>query len=235
MKPEILLMEKSIKNMYKQNNKQAGQLSIVYYTDPLCCWSWAFEPHWKAIRQVYEGNMNIRYCMGGLIESWQNYYDPVNAVTKPIQMGPVWMEVSHLTGVHIDNTIWVKDPPVSSYLACTAVKCAAMQSFKAGDGYLSMLREALMVHGKNISKQSTLINIAEEFAAVHTGFNMSQFRDDLVNGEGFKAFASDLQEIRYKNISRFPTLVINQGNKPGILITGYKPYEAIINAITEMA
>ena len=43
-------------------------LTAVYYTDPLCCWSWAFEPHWRRLRDEFGGALDCRYRMAGMIE-----------------------------------------------------------------------------------------------------------------------------------------------------------------------
>src|SRR5437764_14406622 len=103
-----------------------------------------------------------RYCMGGLLPGWKNFYAPGNSVSRRAQMGPVWMEAGHMSGMPIDTGIWMKDPPVSSYLACIAVKCAGLQSKEAEERYLRCLREALLVYGRNISFASTLTEIARE-------------------------------------------------------------------------
>src|SRR5687768_15102586 len=106
-----------LKNQKQHLNKglasNADQLEIVFYTDPLCCWSWAFEPQWRKLRYEFEGEFSWRYCMGGLIPSWKNFNDVTNFVSRPIQMGPVWMEASHNSGMKIESSIWAEDPPAS--------------------------------------------------------------------------------------------------------------------------
>jgi putative protein-disulfide isomerase len=228
-------MIKTAEDFKYKNEATVDRYDIVYYTDPLCSWSWAFQPHWEKLLAEYKDVISVRYCMGGLIESWQSYHDAENSVSKSIQMGPLWMQVSHIANVPIDSTIWVKDPPASSYLACTAVKCAAMQSHVAGEQYLRMLRTAVMLHGRNIAKQSVLVAIAGELAATDTSLDVERFRADLVNGTGVKAFTADLQEVRYRNISRFPSLAISNSTGKGVLITGYRPYENVIEAMMALS
>src|ERR1044072_7891663 len=93
----------------------ADQVEIVYYTDPLCCWSWAFEPQWRRLLFEYQGDIEWKYCMGGLLPAWDSYDDTVNNVTRPIQMGPVWMHAAQVSGMPIQTRIWMNDPPASSY------------------------------------------------------------------------------------------------------------------------
>ena len=208
-------------------------VNIIYYTDPLCCWSWAFEPHWQQLLDRYQDSITVRYCMAGLLESWKSYYDSENSVSKPVQMGPLWMQVGHMTGMTIDSTVWVKDPPASSYLACVAVKCAFMQSPAIGSLYLQLLRTEVMQNGRNISRQRTLLKLAELLESQCSGFNLELFKKHLVNGEGYDAFASDLREVRYRGISRFPTLAISNRER-GMLLTGYRPYEVVAGAIEKL-
>src|SRR5690606_12765756 len=112
---------------YNDQNK-VDRVEIEFYTDPLCCWSWAFEPHWRRLRYEYQGKIVWRYRLGGMLPDWKSYNDPINTVSRPIQMGPVWTDASHLSGMPIDSLLWFYNPPESSYPACIAVKCAQLQS-----------------------------------------------------------------------------------------------------------
>jgi len=122
-----------------------ANLQIEYFTDPLCCWSWAFEQPWRSLRAVLGDHLTWHYRLGGLIPSWDRYEDPLHNVHRPAQMAPLWFEVRQLTGVSLDERIWQEDPPSSSYPACLAVKAAELQSPQAADLLLGRLREAVMV------------------------------------------------------------------------------------------
>jgi protein-disulfide isomerase-like protein with CxxC motif len=146
-----------------QKNKITGSqqdtLQVVYYTDPLCCWSWAFETVWQQFKTAYGKQLTIRYCMGGLLQQWQGYHDALLSVSRPAQMGPIWMQVNHTTGVPLDSTIWFRDPPASSYPACLAVKCAGLQSAAMEEQYLYLARKAVMTQQKNIARKEVLLEL----------------------------------------------------------------------------
>jgi predicted DsbA family dithiol-disulfide isomerase len=217
-------------------NSAAGVVEIVYYTDPLCCWSWGFEPQWRRLRYEFGAGIKWRYCMGGLIPSWKVFHDSVNAVSRPAQMGPVWMEAGHLTGMPNQNSIWMKEAPQSSYLACIAVKCAALQSPAAGDMYLRQLREAVMLQGRNIAVQSVLVQEAHSFAAPHPAlFDAVLFERHLIEGAGKEAFNADLQEVQRMKINRFPTLIFRRAGKPSLLLSGYRPYVVLLDVMQQLA
>lgn len=223
--------------MNKENKLNTeDRVAIEYYTDPLCCWSWAFEPQWRRLRYAYSGQIMWRYRMGGLISNWNHYNDPMNNVSRPIQMGPVWMEAKHLSGMPIDSLLWHNNPPESSYPACLAVKCATLQSPDAAELYLRKTREAVMIGGKNIGNQEILIEIGEALGnEAQEIFDAKRFISDLRQNAGLEGFREDMQKALYHKISRFPTLTISKGNEPGVMIVGYRPYDALVTALEQVA
>lgn len=207
----------------KANLQPADRIELIFYTDPLCCWSWAMYSSLSQLQEQYADVLSIRFCMGGMIPDWKSYEDTLNAVTKPIQMGPVWMEAQHLTGVQLNSRIWFEDPPASSYPGSIAVKCAQLQSDAAGEEYLRLLWQAVMENGRNISKMDELVEIS---GFMTTGFDNGKFSEDLINGSGKKAFSRDLDEVRKQDISRFPTMVMKSSRK-GLIFTGYRSFDVL--------
>ena len=213
----------------QSSDVSSGQLSIKYFTDPLCCWSWAFESSFQQLKAEMGDALSIQYYMCGLISSWENYHDTLNAVSKPIQMGSIWLQAKQLSGTYIDDKIWFKDPPASSYPACIAVKSAALQSKEAEELYLFKLREAVMVHGKNIAKKEVLMEIA---TALSDLLDISLFEQNLTTDKVITAFRNDMQEANYHNITRYPTLLVGMpGKKERLMLTGNRPYSALLASI----
>lgn len=210
-----------------KNTSAADRLEIQYFTDPLCCWSWAFESAWQRLQEDY--SCNITYRMGGLLSDWKNYHDHINAVSKPLQMGPVWMQARQVSGTIINDRIWFTDPPASSYPACVAIKAAGRQSAEVEKQYLFLLREAVMVKEKNIARKPVLLQIAKVLSDKVPGLlDYDQFERDLSDPHVINAFKADLQEVSYRNINRFPTLLVRSARQKGaLIITGNRPYEAI--------
>lgn len=216
-------------------HQQAGGVEITYYTDPLCCWSWAFEPQWRRLQYEFGGQLNFRYRMGGLLPGWNNFHDPVNSVSRPIQMGPVWMHASQLSGMPIEHNLWMKDPPASSYPACIAFKCVELQSPQMADKFLRLLREAVMMNGRNIAKSEVLQHLAETLRIQFPDFDISRFRSDLTNENGREAFRLDLTQVRYHAINRFPTLIMRQAKLGSVIVTGYRPYPVLTDALQKIS
>jgi predicted DsbA family dithiol-disulfide isomerase len=212
------------------------QVELVYYTDPLCCWSWAFEPQWRKLQFEFKGVLNIRHCMTGLIADWKSFNDPVNNISRPVQMGPVWLQAAHMSGMPLNAHVWVSDPPASSYLACMAVKAAGLQSPPAASAFLRAVREAIMLQGINISRASALLKVAATLASSQPQLlNLEQFEKDMENGRAKNAFEQDLKEVRLNGITRCPTLVFRYANRPAVMTAGYRSYAILVNVLNQVA
>ncbi len=100
-----------------------------------------------------------------------------------------------------------------------------------------MAREAVMLQGKNIARQDVLTAIARNLANNYLGLlDPGKFQYDLAGSDnGIEAFRTDLNEVQSRNISRFPTLILRSSNKPTIMITGYRPYPVLFDAIQQVA
>jgi predicted DsbA family dithiol-disulfide isomerase len=219
-----------------QNIKPSStdRVVVTYYTDPLCCWSWALEPHWNKLKTEFRNLITWNYVMGGMIQDWRTYNDPMNSVSKPLQMGPVWMHASQFSATPIDYGIWHNDPPASSFPSCIAVKCAAVQSEASQELLLNALREAVMTRGLNIAKESIIFKVAAELAEKEADFDFDRFTSSWADGSGVDAFRNDLQKTRFLKIGRYPTLTFTNNNTTGIMITGYRPYEVLVDALSQI-
>ena len=223
------------KNQNELNNQsQAGSIDITYFTDPLCCWSWAFEPEWRKLQYEYRDKFTWHYCMSGLLPSWNNFNDTINSVKRPIQMGPVWMQASYTSGMPIEYNLWIKDPPASSYPACIAVKAAQLQGEQYGEKYLRLLREAVMLNAVNIAKDEILLRIAETLAEQSKNFDPVLFKKHLYSTEALEAFKADMQIVHRYNITRFPTLIIRKQKAQSVIISGYRSYNALVEALKKV-
>lgn len=212
----------------QQGYNGAAGIHITYYTDPLCCWSWAMEPAWQQLLALPGMKLTWRYCMGGMIPDWNSYNDVQQHVSRPIQMGPVWLEAKHASGQPVNERIWYADPPSSSYPACLAVKSAALQSPEAEHQYLQSLRRAVMAEGRNIARKEVLVAVATELsAAMPEVLDAARFEEDLSAGAGLEAFRADLQEVSYRDIRRFPTLVFQHESGEGLVATGFRSLPAM--------
>lgn len=211
-------------------------VEVVYYTDPLCCWSWAFEPQWRLLRFMFSGKIAWRYRMGGMLRNWDAYDDPVNAVHHPAQMGPLWLHAHRVSGMPIDTGIWAEERPTSSWPACVLVKAAERLSPLAADLVLRRLREAVMVERRNIAHADVLNELVDSCSALHpTAVDAKQLRREMAGEEARRDFMEDVKNARFRGIGRFPTLVIRRPGTVGRVLVGWHPFDLLQNVMTEVA
>lgn len=166
--------------------------------------------------------------MCGLIPEWKNFSDPLNDISRLSQMGPHWLHVSRTTGAEINTRIWIDNPPVSSYPACIAVKCAEKQSKVAAYSLLKALRKAVMLGAVDISRNQHIISIAEKhFSSADDLFDFSQFESDILEGKGIEDFRKDLVLKETNQVTRIPGIILKNQNGNGLVLFGYRPYEVL--------
>lgn len=209
-------------------------LDVEYYTDPLCCWSWALEPAWRRLRYEFGDQISWRYRFGGMVADWRGFSDPLNDVDSAAQMGPYWYQVRVEHQVVVDERIWAEDPPGSSYPASVACKAAERQGLGEGDAYLRRVREAVMLERRNIARREVLLELAAELADSGR-LDRKQFARDLAGEVSLWSFRDDVKEARYRAIGRFPSLVLHPARGPSRLLVGFRPYDVLREQVAEAA
>src|SRR5690606_3447517 len=193
------------------------------------------QPQLEQLVEEYSKNITIEYCMGGLIPDWNEFSDPLNSIHNPAQMGPMWMQAGHLTGRPIDDMIWISDPPSSSFPACIAVQTAQLQSWEAGKQMLLRLSESVMQNRMNISKTEVIAEVAGSLANDYPEiFDYDRFKKEYNGDLSREAFRQDLKKVKLNKVGRFPTFTISNNQEQGVIITGYRPYEALLEAIRQV-
>lgn len=193
------------------------------------------EPQWRRLVFQFREHLQWKYCLAGLIPDWNNFVDDANSVVRPAQLGPLWMQAKHASGMPMDPAVWHRSPIRSSFPACIAVKCAFLQSDIYGERYLRMAREAVMVQGKDVSSNEVLMSIASELSGEMPAFNVTRFISDYNDGEGRDAFRKDWMEARARGIQRFPTLLFSGSNGESALISGYNAFSLLRSVLIRVA
>lgn len=214
----------------------APVLEISYFTDPLCCWSWGFEPQLRRLRFAFAGRIAWRLRMGGMIGDWSGFSDPVNDVHRPAQMGPLWVQAGIITGMPVEATVWVHDAPASSWPSCIAVRAAGLQSPAAADLYLRRIREALLIQGRNIAREDVLVDVAKALAEARPDLlEVSRFEADFAGVAARSALEDDVREARFRGVGRFPCLGLRRPGADPAWLVGWRPWEELLRAVREFA
>ncbi|WP_431209988.1 DsbA family oxidoreductase [Puia sp. P3] len=199
----------------------AAGWEITVYTDPLCCWTWAMRTAWQTFLQQY-AIQNVRYKMAGLLPSWRHFSDHRNAISRPIQMGPEWMHARVLSGAVLDDTIWINDPPASSYPACIAVKAAGLQGAACADEYFFLAQQAVMTSRRNIARMPVLLALGKKLSASNNAFSLNTFAADLTGSRAKELFRKDMTDWRSAGLNRLPAIVFRNSNGKAYSLTGFQ-------------
>lgn len=151
-------------------------IEVIYYTDPFCPWSWAFEPSFRRLLTEFDGNLRVTYVMAGMRSELA---DPTRAAVQAL-------EASQASGMPVDARLWLSDPPRTSHPAALAVKAAAEQGDPAR--YLRRLREAIMCRRRPLQVAGELIAEAREVS----GLRLERFKLDLGSNAILEKLAEDL-------------------------------------------
>ena len=217
---EIPLIKKSIRKENKQTD--VHKLEITYFTDPICSTCWAIQPQLKKLKTTYS-NLDIKYVMGGLLPSWDNF--DRGGISKPTDVMAHWEEEAIQSGMPINNTVWVKDPILSSYPPSIAFKAAQIQDIDKAIHFLRKMNELLFLEGANI----TNTEIIRE-AALDSGLDANKLMLDY-NTIAPELFLEDLDYTKKLNINILPTFIFTIEGVIKDISEGYQTYENFENKI----
>lgn len=200
-----------------KKRKKSQEISILYFTDPICSTCWGIQPQLRKLQLEYGDDINIEYKMGGLLPSWDNFNR--FGITKPSDVAAHWEEVCSFYQMPINQNIWLEDPLPSSYPPSIAFKAAQIQDTTKAILFLRKIREMVFLENKNIVKKEFL-----HTAAFEVGLDAARLMRDL-EGKAQDLFREDLMLADRLSVKELPTLFFS--NQEGLQLTmnGYNPYE----------
>src|SRR6266508_733759 len=92
-------------------------VSVRYYTDPACPWSWAAESHVRKLMVQFGETLSWTFVMGGLGRDFKETEGPrqVGSSTARDRLIRQWLEVADTSGAPLDPLIWVESPIGTTY------------------------------------------------------------------------------------------------------------------------
>jgi predicted DsbA family dithiol-disulfide isomerase len=87
----------------------------------------------------------------------------------------------------------------------------------------------------NIAKSSVILSLAQDLSReFESVFDFNFFEACWKNDAGVESFRADLQQARFLKIGRYPTLTFTRDKARGIMITGYRPYDVLVDALRQI-
>lgn len=207
-------------------NSGVKQISVLYYTDPICSSCWGIEPQLRKLKLEYGHVLNFEYKMGGLLPDWS--YNS-GGISQPLDVASHWDEVSRLYQMPIDGDVWLEDPLHSSYPPSIAFKAAQIQDSQKAVEFLRRLREMLFLQKRNITKWKPMAE-----AAAMAGLDVDRLKQDYEGGAAEKLFKQDLADARQMGVRGFPSVFLTNETGNVEFVYGSKPYSVYESAIRRL-
>ncbi|MEN6520118.1 MAG: DsbA family protein [Armatimonadota bacterium] len=207
------------------------KVSVEYFTDPICAWSYVSEPTVQSLLSEHRDNVDFRFRSLPILDKITGQPKKGEKYRTPQEMQQEWTEISLKTGVKIDPSLWQENPPHSSWPANRAMKAALRQGLDKGNKFIHILRETVLVDRKNPSDLDVLKSIAAKAA-----LDVDQFYVDMTeNAQQLeKEVADDAIEANERCIYITPTLAIQNDDGDKVIISGTLDYQVVNHAIRSL-
>jgi 2-polyprenyl-6-methoxyphenol hydroxylase-like FAD-dependent oxidoreductase/predicted DsbA family dithiol-disulfide isomerase len=207
----------------QKSNSVYKHFEILYFTDPICSTCWSIQPQLRKLKMNYQNNINLKYLMGGLLPSWDNFNR--GGIQKPEDVFVHWKEVYEESKMPIDGSVWLDEPIQSSYPASVAFKALQMQNMEQAIIFLRLMNEIVFLESKNISN----INIIRK-ASFDAGLDIARLLRDMEN-KALPLFYDDLEYAKELGINILPTFVFKVCGEVKEFLYGAQTYETFEKTI----
>ncbi len=221
------------------------KIRVDYFTDLLCVWAYVSQIRVDELKRQFGSKIAFHYhfipvfgCVKKRIgEGWKNkgsyqgFNDHVQAVCH---------DFSHLD---ICQDLWESVVPISSWTSHHFLKSVQLLEEKSiilespekkwNDNSLFeetiwQVRLAFFKDGRDISRQSVLVEIAEQLQ-----LPVDKILEQMANGEALAALHRDAELRDELRVEGSPTFVLNNGRQKLYGNVGYKIIEANVREIME--
>ncbi len=202
-----------------------NKVHILYFTDPVCSTCWIIQPQLRKLKLEYGNYLEIEYCMGGLLPSWDNYNR--GGISKPTDAADYWQRASEKYDMPIYPDVWIDNPLASSYPPSIAFKAAQMQDTDKAIIFLRRINEMLFFENKNIIEKALLHK-----AAYDAGLDAARLLRDI-EGRAQQLFEADLVLVKELEINVLPTFIFTDKYNHAKILKGFQEYEKFENTLLE--
>lgn len=200
---------------------------LIYITDPMCSWCWAFSPIYDQIQQTFlsmaeEGACQSVILAGGLAPD----SDQPMPEEQQDYIQSIWHNIERKTGTAFNYDFWEKcQPRRSTYPACRALLAARKQ----GLAYemLSAIQQAYYMNAENPSD----LPVLEESAGKVPALNLERFKADMAEVKAQGELEDEVNFVRQLGVQGFPSLVLKKEGNWYAIPVDYNDPQASLAAI----
>lgn len=194
-------------------------VQIEFFTDPLCVPCQGMLMHLQKLEEKYGHHFGLELKMGGLMPMWELYRN--NGIGTFEEMARHWQAAGLRCGVPTDGSVWLTDPPHSSFPPAIAFKAAQLQDAKKALKFFNRLGEMLFIENKNISRWKSLAQAAEQ-----SGLDPVRLKVDHAR-EARHHFEEDILLTEKMEVMGFPTLYFKNDRGHKLELEGYQHFEVL--------
>jgi predicted DsbA family dithiol-disulfide isomerase len=216
---------------YLPGSDKQMKVTIDYFTDPICVWSYASEPTVQSLLTQYRDKVDFRFRSLPILDRIVGEERPGERYRSPEDMQESWNKARSAMGIDIDPSVWQENPPHSSWPANRAMKAAFRQGFDEGNRFTQLLRKAFMTEKRNPSDLETLKEMAER-AGLDAGRFYTDMTDNAADLE--KEVTNDRAEAMARCINDTPTLVMHSEDENEVIASGMLDYDVCSRAIRSL-
>ena len=213
----------------------SSALEFIYWSDPLCVWAFVAQPKLEKILEQWGDRVAVEYRVVPVFGSvpWRFESGPW-AKAGPEGRVAATQRVAAKNGREdVDGSVWLDDPPASSWASGAAVK-AAFAAEAAGEvepgkaaAYLSGLRHRFFVENGNIAKRDQQLSVAE-MLSIPTACIAKRLDD----GSAFASLWQDDLAKTEQRVQGSPTYSFDGGRA---MLYGNFPFAILHATVEELA
>ena len=199
--------------------------TLYYFHDPMCSWCWGFRPAAQELFARIPENVKHVNVLGGLAPD----SDEPMGITMRNQIIGHWHKIEGLIGTRFNYDFWKKcTPRRSTYPACRAVIAASAQGRE--EQMILAIQRAYYLEARNPSELKTLWSLGKQ-----TGLDVDAFKQTMEAHTTERELQRQISFARSLNITGFPSLVFEDGEKRRLLTVDYLSYKTTLAEVQQLA
>jgi putative protein-disulfide isomerase len=196
-------------------------MNLIYLGDAMCSWCWGFSPVLDRIRDAYGDRFAFKLVLGGLRPGAQA--EPMGEGLKHF-LRSEWSQIADTTGQPFDLRFLDREGFVyDTHPAARAVE--TMRRLKPGAEFefFKRVQRAFYAENVNVTEPASYGRLVEPFDV-----DTKAFAEGMASDASDAAARASYQEARRLGIQGFPSIVIEDGERRGLLTYGYRPYDELV-------
>lgn len=217
-----------------------GKAIITTFTDPMMGLSYESEPVFRKLETHFEGQIEFRCVMAGLVRDVSDFMTPEERSMEPEtgirrycqRLAQIYKSEESIGGlpIHMDGFHLFDEEHRSSYPLCIAYEAAKLTAPEKAEAFLYRLRYATIVQTRQTTKEEELLQVAK-----CTGLDESAFSGRLHDGTAAAEFQEDLRYTRSLGICGLPAYLVQVGEKKALInaLVGFDTFAECIRELSE--